>query len=129
MRGHGRRRRVLVIGELNPAIVVKKTPSATRVQGSKVTHLRGEQRRDHAVGRHRVTDDKCAPVTYVKGDDNGDGLVTVIANGENYPDEMWTYVHDRHHAGYHQHGGRKGAPWEAGQIVGTDVSARRTRRW
>ena len=40
----------------------------------------------------RVTDDKCAPVTYVKGDDNGDGLLTAVANGESYPDEMWTYT-------------------------------------
>ena len=32
-------------------------------------------------------------------------------------------MHDRHHAGHHQHGGRQGAPWEASQIVGTDVSA------
>lgn len=119
--------RVLVIGgELNPAIAVKKTPSATRVQrGSKVTYTYEVSNvGTMPLADIRVTDDKCAPVTYVKGDDNGDGLLTAVANGESYPDEMWTYTcttditRDTTNTVV-----AKGAPWEAGQIVGTDVSA------
>ena len=72
---------------------------------------------DHAVGRH-PGDRRQVPVTYVKGDDNGDGLLTVIANGDR-PDEMWTYTHDRHHATPLT---RWSGAVEASQIVGTDVS-------
>ncbi len=119
--------RVLVIGgELTPAITVEKTPSATRVpRGSKVTYTYEVSNvGTMPLANIRVTDDKCAPVTYVKGDDNGDGLLTAVANGESYPDEAWTYTctadiaRDTTNTVV-----AEGAPWAAGQIVGTDVSA------
>ena len=118
---------VLVIGgRLNPAIAVVKTPSATRVdKGDKVTYTYDVTNvGTMPLANIRVSDDKCSPVTYVKGDDNGDGLLTSSSMGEGWPDETWTYTcttainKDTTNTVT-----ALGAPWDAGQIVGKDVSA------
>ncbi len=118
---------VLVIGgRLNPAIAVVKTPSATRVdKGDKVTYTYDVTNAGTMpLADIRVSDDKCSPVTYVKGDDNADGLLTSSSMGEGWPDEVWTYTcttainKDTTNTVT-----ALGAPWDAGQIVGKDVSA------
>jgi uncharacterized repeat protein (TIGR01451 family) len=118
---------VLVIGgRLNPVIAVAKKASATTVQkGDKVTYTYDVTNAGTMpLANIRVTDNKCAPVTYVSGDDNGDGLLTNSASGEGYLDETWVYTcttaisKDTTNTVT-----ALGAPWDFGQIVGPDVSA------
>ena len=118
---------VLVVGgRLNPAIAVTKTPSATHVdEGGKVTY-RYEVTNvgTMPLADIRVSDDKCAPVTYVSGDDNGDGLLTSSASGEGWPDETWIYACSTKITKKTTNTvTATGSPWNAGQVVGTDVSA------
>lgn len=119
--------RVLVIGgELNPAIAVKKSPSATRVtRGATVVYTYEVTNvGTMPLADIRTSDDKCAPVSYVSGDDNGDGLLTAVTNGEGYPDEKWVFTCSAAIAKNTTNTVvAKGAPWDAGQVVGTDVSA------
>jgi len=118
---------VLVVGgRLNPAIAVTKSPSATQVEeGGKVTY-RYEVTNvgTMPLANIRMGDDKCAPVTYVSGDDNGDGLLTSSASGEGWPDETWIYTCSTKITKKTTNTvTATGSPWNAGQVVGTDVSA------
>ena len=80
---------LLIGGELNPAIVVKKTPSATRVQRFEChPHLRGEQQMPGPCRwpTSGVTDDKCAPGDLREWAMNTVTVCwTAVANGESYP--------------------------------------------
>ena len=118
---------VLVVGgRLNPVIAVTKKPSATVIdKGGKVTYTYDVTNAGTMpLANIRVSDNKCAPVSYVKGDDNGDGLLTNSASGEGYPDETWVYTctttltKDTTNTVT-----ALGSPWDFGQIVGQDVSA------
>ena len=70
-----------------------KKPSATVIEkGGKVTYTYDVTNAGTMpLANIRVSDNKCSPVSYVKGDDNGDGLLTNSASGEGYPDETWVY--------------------------------------
>ncbi|MFN8213812.1 MAG: hypothetical protein U0R27_09240 [Candidatus Nanopelagicales bacterium] len=118
---------VLVVGgRLNPVIAVTKKPSATVIEkGGKVTYTYDVTNAGTMpLANIRVSDNKCSPVSYVKGDDNGDGLLTNSASGEGYPDETWVYTctttltKDTTNTVT-----ALGSPWDLGQIVGQDVSA------
>ncbi len=118
---------VLVVGgRLNPVIAVTKKPSATVIEkGGKVTYTYDVTNAGTMpLANIRVSDNKCSPVSYVKGDDNGDGLLTNSASGEGYPDETWVYTctttltKDTTNTVT-----ALGSPWDFGQIVGQDVSA------
>ena len=118
---------VLVVGgRLNPAIAVTKSPSATRVnKGGLVTYTYNVTNAGTMpLANIRVTDDKCAPVSYVSGDDNGDGLLTNHDSGDGYPDETWVYTCTTAISKDTTNTVTSlGSPWDAGQIVGKDVSA------
>ncbi len=118
---------VLVVGgRLNPAIAVTKTPSATQVdEGGKVTYrYEVTNAGTMPLANIRMSDDKCSPVTYVSGDDNGDGLLTSSASGEGWPDETWIYTcTTRITKKTTNTVTATGSPWNAGQVVGADVSA------
>lgn len=118
---------VLVVGgALTPAIAVTKSPSATRVEpGGKVTYTyHVTNSGTMPLANVRLSDDKCAPVTYVSGDDNGDGLLTSATTGESWPDETWVYTCTTAITKTTTNTVTAiGSPWWAGQIVDKDVSA------
>lgn len=63
-------------------------------------------------------------MSYVSGDDNGDGLLTNHDSGDGYPDETWVYTCTTAISKDTTNTVTSlGSPWDAGQIVGKDVSA------
>jgi len=118
--------RVLVVGgSLKPAIGVTKKASAAVVdKGGNVTYTYEVKNTGNmALANIRVTDDKCAPLTYVSGDDNADGLLTSAAIGD-APEETWIYTCTTSlQATTTNTVTALGSPWSGGQVVGPDVSA------
>jgi uncharacterized repeat protein (TIGR01451 family) len=81
----------------HPAITVTKTASPTTLLGSgPVTYtyaVRNTGDVPLADVASRITDDRCAPLTYVSGDQDGDGLLdTPNSIFEDALDETWTFT-------------------------------------
>lgn len=118
---------VLVVGgQLKPGIGVSKTPSVTTVAAGGAVTYRYEVRNTATMplANIRLVDDKCSPVSYVSGDDNGDGLLTSSSNGEGWPDETWVYTCSTTLRSTTTNTvTATGSPWHNGQIIGADVSA------
>jgi uncharacterized repeat protein (TIGR01451 family)/LPXTG-motif cell wall-anchored protein len=81
----------------SPAIEVTKTAAPTEVVGSgEVTYtyaVRNTGDVPLADVATRITDDTCAPVTYVSGDEDGDELLdTPTSLFEDALDEIWTFT-------------------------------------
>ncbi len=119
---------VLVVGgQLRPGIGVSKVPSVTTVAVGGAVTYRYEVRNTATMplANIRVVDDKCSLVSYVSGDDNGDGLLTSSSNGEGWPDETWVYTCTTTlHLTTTNTVTATGSPWHNGQIIGADVSGR-----
>jgi uncharacterized repeat protein (TIGR01451 family) len=122
---------VLVVGgRLNPAIAVTKTASATDVRpGGRVAYTYNVTNTGTMpLADIRVTDDRCSDVSYVSGDDNGDGLLTNAVN-EGWPDETWVYTCS---TTLRQNTTNTvtavGSPWDNGKVVGKDVSSQAQAR-
>lgn len=80
-----------------PAIDVIKSASPTDLAAAGPVTYTYEVRNtgDAPLGNvsARITDDKCAPVTYVSGDDNANGLLdTPSSIFEDAADEVWTFT-------------------------------------
>lgn len=118
---------VLVVGgQLTPGIGVTKTPSATSVTAGGAVTYRYEVRNTATMplANIRMADDKCSPVGYVSGDDNGDGLLTSSSNGEGWPEETWVYTCSTTLRSTTTNTvTATGSPWHNGQTIGADVSA------
>ncbi|HEY5879149.1 MAG TPA: LPXTG cell wall anchor domain-containing protein [Nakamurella sp.] len=81
-----------------PAITVEKSAEPTELPdgGGPVTYtytVRNTGDVPLADVTSRITDDTCSPVTYVSGDDDGDGLLdTPTSLFEDSADETWTFT-------------------------------------
>jgi hypothetical protein len=85
------------VAVFNPAIDVTKTANPTELfQTGAVTYsysVRNTGDVPLADVTTRITDDKCAPVTYVSGDDDLDGLLDTPASiFEDSADETWIFT-------------------------------------
>jgi hypothetical protein len=84
------------VGVFHPAITVTKTAQPTRLLGSgDVTYtytVRNAGDVPLADVAARISDDTCAPLTYVSGDANGNGLLDTPSSIFEYSaDETWTF--------------------------------------
>jgi uncharacterized repeat protein (TIGR01451 family) len=79
-----------------PGIAVVKTPSATEVEpGDSVTYTYQVTNTGNiplANVAANITDDKCSPVTYVSGDDDGNNLLTPPIGLLEYAGETWIFT-------------------------------------
>ena len=85
---------VEVITPKDAGIRVSKSASATSVaKGTPVTYTYRVTATHVPLAevKERITDDTCAPVTYVSGDDDGNGLLTSSTYGE-HPTEEWIFT-------------------------------------
>ncbi len=98
----------------HPAIHVEKSAQPTRVVDSgRVTYTyRVTNTGDVPLAgvAESISDDTCSPVSYVKGDRDGDDLLdTPNSIFEDEADETWVVrVHDDHRRGHHKRGRRLG---------------------
>ncbi|MCH9816155.1 MAG: DUF11 domain-containing protein [Actinomycetia bacterium] len=86
-----------VVKTLDPAkagIAVTKKASSTSVKkGSAVTYTyKVRNTGSIALDEVELTDDKCTNPKYVRGDDDGNGLLTSGKEREEYSKEVWTYT-------------------------------------
>ncbi len=80
----------------NPAIEITKTAAPTRIVGSGPVTYTYEVRNTGDVPlsnvAERITDDTCSPLTFVGGDQDGDGLLdTINSIFEDALDETWRF--------------------------------------
>jgi hypothetical protein len=85
---------VEVITKQDTGITVEKSAAPTTVaKGGEVTYTYRvtATKVPLAEVKERITDDTCAPVTYVSGDDDGNNLLTTRDYGE-FEDETWIFT-------------------------------------
>lgn len=89
---------VAFVDVFHPSIEVEKTADPTLLvgEGGEVTYtyrVRNTGDVPLANVRERITDDTCSPVTYVRGDEDGDGLLdTPNSIFEDSLDETWVFT-------------------------------------
>ena len=104
------------VDPFNPSLAIEKTADPTElVEGGPVTYTYEVTNTGDvplAGVAETITDDTCAPVEYVSGDIDGDGLLdTPRSIFEDKADETWVFtLHDRRHRGHHQRGDRDRQP-------------------
>ncbi len=117
---------VLVVGgQLKPGIGVSKTPSVTTVAAGGAVTYRYEVRNiaTMPLANIRLVDDKRSPVSYVSGDDNGDGLLTSSSNRRGGLMRRVYTCSTTLRSTTTNTVTATGSPWHNGQIIGADVSA------